>query len=48
MDIRTNKELIDQLVGVVDYLVDHETDFYVSLDLAYQLLDEIIRSVGEN
>lgn len=47
MNIQNNKELVEQFVGVVDYLVDHEDDFYISLDLAYQLLDEIIRTVGE-
>lgn len=47
MDIRTHTELQKSIADIVDYMVDHEDDFYVALDIAYQLQDELKQCIND-
>lgn len=48
MDIRTHSELLASVASVIDYMVEHEDDFYVTLDIAYQLQDELKQSINDD
>lgn len=47
MDITTHDELLETINATIDYLAENESEFYVALEVAYQLRDEIIQACPE-
>jgi predicted DNA-binding protein len=47
MEILSRDDLIEHVNELIDYLSEHEDAFYVALDVAHQLRDEIIQVTSE-
>lgn len=43
MEIHSYDDLVEHANELIDYLSEHENVFYVALDVAHQLRDEIIQ-----
>lgn len=48
MDITNTDDLIEGVISIIDYLSAKGDDFYVSLELAHQLHDELIETIPED
>ena len=48
MDITNLDDLLEIMDSIVDYLVAKEDTFYVALDMAHQLRDEIIQAAPDD
>ena len=47
MEILTHDDLVEHVNELIDYLSEHEDTFYVALDVAHQLRDEIVQITSE-
>jgi hypothetical protein len=48
MDIRSNQDLIEHINDIIEFLSERETTFYVPLELAHQLRDELSQIITED
>lgn len=48
MDITTPDDLIEGLESIIEYLSSRDDTYYVALELAHQLKDEIIQASPED
>lgn len=48
MDITTPEDLLECIESIVNYLSHHDDTFYVALELAHQLQDEIIQAIPDD
>lgn len=48
MDIDSNEDLTDHINAIIEFLTEHGDVFYVALDVAYQLQDEILHTISED
>lgn len=48
MDYLTPSEIIDRLNDIITTMELKENDFYVALEVAYQLKDEITQALSED
>lgn len=47
MEILSRDALVEHVNELIDYLSEHEDVFYVALDVAHQLRDEIVQITSE-
>lgn len=48
MDITTPEDLLECIESIVNYLSPRDDTFYVALELAQQLQDEIIQAIPDD
>jgi hypothetical protein len=48
MEILSRDDLVEHVNELIDYLSEHEDTFYVALDVAHQLRDEIVQITSED
>jgi predicted DNA-binding protein len=47
MELYSSDDLLENVNSIIEYLVEHEDDFYVALEVAHQLRDEIIQALPD-
>jgi predicted DNA-binding protein len=47
MEITTPEELLEFTDAILDYLTEREDVFYLALDVAHQLRDELMQATSE-
>lgn len=48
MDIIKPSDLLDEVTCMIDYLSTRDEDFYVALELAHQLRDELLEAIPDD
>jgi hypothetical protein len=48
MDINSNEDLLEHVNTLIDFLSEHEDVFYVPLEVAHQLRDEIVQVISKD
>lgn len=48
MDITNTEDLLDGITNIIDYLSDRDEEYYVALEVAHQLRDEIIQAIPDD
>lgn len=48
MEITSHDDLVEHVNELIDFLSEHEDVFYVALEVAHQLRDEIVQITSED
>ena len=48
MDITNTEELVEGISSIISYLSDRDEEFYVALEVAHQLRDEINQALPDD
>ena len=52
MDINSTDDLLDGITSIINYindaLVEQDCDYYIALELAHQLRDEVVNIIPED
>lgn len=52
MDITSTDDLLDNITAIINYISEHlveqDCDFYIALELAHQLRDEVVNVIPED